>query len=93
MMSGFNPGPREFYQGDNPILHGHAREIGALQADMKNVKTQLSDIDEKLTRLVDAANMGKGVWWASVKLGGILVTISAFAAWLWQSFSSMIIWR
>ena len=92
MIEGLNPGRRELYQGDS-VLHVHAREIGSLQADMGNVKTQLADIDEKLTQLVDAANMGKGVWWASVKLGGILVTIGGAAAWLWQSFSSAIIWR
>jgi hypothetical protein len=37
--------------------------------------------------------MGKGAWWMTVKLGGVLVTISAGAAWVWQSFSSAIIWR
>lgn len=94
MMSGFNPGPRELYQGSEPhVLHVHAQEIGALKADVANLKGQLSEIDGKLSQLVAAANMGKGAWWVTVKLGGILVTISAGAAWVWQSFSSMIIWR
>jgi hypothetical protein len=94
MMSGFNPGPRELYQGSEPhVLHVHAQEIGALKAEVSNLKGQLSDIDAKLSQLVDAANMGKGAWWMTVKLGGVLVTISAGAAWLWQSFSSAIIWR
>jgi hypothetical protein len=61
-----------------------AKDIGALQADMANIKATVSEMDRKLDELVSAANMGKGAWWASVKVGGIIVTILAALAWVWQ---------
>jgi hypothetical protein len=61
-----------------------AKDIGALQADMANIKATVSEMDRKLDELVSAANMGKGAWWASVKVGGVIVTILAAFAWIWQ---------
>ena len=61
-----------------------AKDIGALQADVANLKQSVAEMNEKLDQLVEAANMGKGMWWASVKVGGILVTCGAGLAWLWQ---------
>jgi hypothetical protein len=63
---------------------GHAKEIGALQADMNSVKDRLESIEGKLQQLVDAANMGKGMWWASVKVGGLILTVAGGLAWAWQ---------
>jgi hypothetical protein len=63
---------------------GHAKEIGALQADMTAVKARLESIEDKLQQLVDAANMGKGMWWASVKVGGLILTVAGGLAWAWQ---------
>jgi hypothetical protein len=68
----------------------HAAEIGALKADMANMKERLEGIDEKLGSLVAAANMGKGAWWLSVKIGGAIVTIMAGLAWLWQHVLTMV---
>ncbi len=61
-----------------------AKDIGALQADMANIKATVSEMDRKLDELVSAANMGKGAWWVSVKVGGAIVTILAAFAWVWQ---------
>lgn len=61
----------------------HAQEIGALKAEVSNMKARLEDMDKKLDQLVEAANMGKGAWWVSVKVGGVLVTASAGIAWIW----------
>lgn len=62
----------------------HAQEIGALKAEVANMKGRLEEMDAKLDQLVEAANMGKGAWWLSVKAGGIIVTALAGLAWLWQ---------
>ena len=62
-----------------------AKDIGALQADVANLKESVAEINTKLDQLVAAANMGKGVWWASVKVGGILVTCAAGLSWVWQN--------
>jgi hypothetical protein len=32
--------------------------------------------------LLDAANMGKGAWWVSVKIGGMIMTVMAALAYL-----------
>lgn len=80
---------RELYQPVQPVSvdHAtlvHAAEIGALKADMLNLKDRMEGMDNKLDQLVEAANMGKGAWWLSVKIGGFIVTVLAGLAWLWQ---------
>lgn len=70
--------------GSDQTAIDQAKDIGALQADMANVKKQLGEMDAKLDALVSAANMGKGAWWASVKVGGIIVTVLGGLAWAWQ---------
>lgn len=80
---------RELYQPGQPLgvdqaTLVHAAEIGMLKADMANLKERIEGMDGKLDRLVEAANMGRGAWWLSVKIGGAIVTILAGLAWLWQ---------
>lgn len=80
---------REFHQPGQPVSVDqatlvHAAEIGALKADMVNLKDRMEGMDNKLDQLVEAANMGKGAWWLSVKIGGFIVTVIAGLAWLWQ---------
>ena len=65
-------------------LLDHAQEIGSLKAEMAHVKRSLSDMDGKLDQIIAAANMGKGAWLVAVKAGGIIATIAAGAAWIWQ---------
>lgn len=59
------------------------REFGRLEAEVKALTKSVEDMDKKLDQLVEAANMGKGAWWVSVKVGGVLVTASAGIAWIW----------
>jgi hypothetical protein len=68
----------------------HAQEIGALKAEVGNMKSRLEEMDGKLDQLVEAANMGKGAWWMSVKVGGVLVTASAGIAWIWQHVGQLV---
>jgi hypothetical protein len=69
---------------EHQTLLDHAHEIGALKAEVAHVKRSLSDIDSKLDQIIAAANMGRGAWLVAVKAGGIIATIAAGAAWLWQ---------
>lgn len=59
-----------------------AAAIGALRAQMaameKTIDGQnehLEDMNEKLGQVLQAMSMGKGAWWALVKICGVLVFI------------------
>ncbi len=70
-------------------LLDHAQQIGALKSEVGNMKARLEEMDAKLDQLVAAANMGKGAWWMSVKVGGVLVTASAGIAWILQHMGNL----
>lgn len=57
-------------------------EVEHLKADLAEMKAQLEAANRKLDDLVAAANMGKGAWWASVKIGGLIIGVMGAAAWL-----------
>ena len=61
-------------------------KIGALDARMDNVERSVEKIDGNVERLTRAANMGRGAWWAALKIGGVLVMAVAAAAWVWGRF-------
>lgn len=59
-----------------------AAAIGALQAQMaameKTIDAQnehLEDVRGKLDQVLQAMSMGKGAWWALVKICGVIVFI------------------
>jgi hypothetical protein len=58
------------------------REVGALEARVDILEKSLSSIDGKVDQLLAAANMGKGAWFALLKIGGVLVILAGGAAWL-----------
>lgn len=62
----------------------HDRDIGALEARTAALESWVKDIDTKLDRLLEAAAMGKGAWWAILKLGGAVVTIAGAAVWIFD---------
>ena len=43
---------------------------------------QLEEMDRKLDQLLEAAAMGRGAWWAMLKLGGALVMLGSVVAWV-----------
>ena len=60
-----------------------AAAIGALRAQMAAMEKtidgqneQLEDMSEKLGQVLQAMSMGKGAWWALVKICGVLVFIA-----------------
>lgn len=59
------------------------QKIGALDARMDNVERSVEKIDGNVEQLTEAANMGRGAWWAALKIGGVLV-MAAAAAWVWE---------
>lgn len=57
-----------------------AAAIGALRAQMAAMEKtidgqndQLADVRGKLDQVLQALNMGKGAWWALVKICGVVV--------------------
>lgn len=59
-------------------------KIGALDARMDNIEGWVEKIDGNVENLTDAANMGRGAWWATVKIGGVLMLLAGAAAWVWE---------
>ena len=58
--------------------------LARVEERVANISGELTDISEKLDRLIAAANMGKGAWWAVLRLGGFLVVLGSALGWLSQ---------
>ena len=65
----------------NPEERDRLAKVEQKVADME---PWLKEIDEKLDRLIAAANMGKGAGWAVLKLGGLMVMAAGAVAWLYD---------
>lgn len=61
------------------ILENEAKH---LRSDIEELKEQLGEANRKLDRLVQAANMAGGAWFASMKIGGLMVMALGAAAWV-----------
>ena len=70
------------------VLENEAKH---LRSDIEELKEQIASANEKLDRLIAAANMGQGAWWASVKIGGLLVMAVGAAAWVFEHVAKL--WR
>lgn len=58
------------------------REFGQLEARVAALEHDLSQVNTKLDKLLEAAAMGKGAWWLILRLGGITVAVLTAIAWL-----------
>lgn len=56
--------------------------IAVLEAELRQTRADVSEMKADLKKLVQAANMGQGAWWATVKIGGLVVTIMMAGAYL-----------
>jgi hypothetical protein len=56
--------------------------IEARVARDKRTDERFDRLEAKVQSLLDAANMGKGAWWISVKIGGMIMTVMAALAYL-----------
>ena len=64
-------------------LEGRLDEfIEARVARDKRTDERFDRLEAKVQSLLDAANMGKGAWWLSVKIGGLIMTVIAAMAYL-----------
>jgi hypothetical protein len=64
-------------------LEGRLDEfIEARVARDKRTDERFDRLEAKVQSLLDAANMGKGAWWLSVKIGGMIMTVMAAMAYL-----------
>jgi vacuolar-type H+-ATPase subunit E/Vma4 len=58
--------------------------LARLEARQDSVEDWLRSIDQKVDDIRTAANMGKGAWKAILWVGGIVTTILAALAWVWD---------
>jgi len=64
-------------------LEGRLDEfIEARVARDKRTDERFDRLEAKVQSLLDAANMGKGAWWMSVKIGGLIMTVIAAVTYL-----------
>lgn len=62
---------------------GSAEErIAVLEAKVEGQEKWLRSIDEKLDRVIEAMNMGRGAWKAALLVGGAITTVLGAGAWL-----------
>ena len=55
--------------------------LARLEAHHEHLAQQVEVMDAKLDRLLRAAAMGQGAWWAMLKIGGVLTLAFGALAW------------
>lgn len=60
------------------------RQMGALQSQMADTREDVAEIKKDVAALKEAAQMGKGAWWAMVKVGAALMALGAAIGWVLQ---------
>jgi len=61
--------------------------LARVEERVATIAGELADISGKLDRLIAAANMGKGAWWAVLRLGGLLVALGGALGWMSQHWA------
>jgi hypothetical protein len=56
--------------------------LARLEEKVAGITGELASISGKLDQLIAAANMGKGAWWAVLRLGGLLVVTGSACGWV-----------
>lgn len=67
-----------------------AERLAKLEEWRKHVEASLTRIEDKQDQILAAANMGKGAYWAVVKLGGLCLLLLAAGAWVIETFLKII---
>jgi hypothetical protein len=67
-----------------------AERLAALEEWRKHVEASLVRIEDKQDQILAAANMGKGAYWAVVKLGGLCLLVLGAGAWVVEIFLKII---
>lgn len=58
--------------------------VAQLAKNDEHLESRIERMDGKLDRLLTAAAMGKGAWWAILKVGGVLSLMVGIAVWVWE---------
>jgi hypothetical protein len=58
-----------------------ARRLAVLEAQVAQIRRDNGIINTKLDKLIAAANMGKGAWWAMLRIGGLLILLFGAVSW------------
>lgn len=58
--------------------------LGEHEGRLDSLEKWVTSIDGKLDQLIAAANMGRGAWWAFVKLGGLILMGLAALGWIYD---------
>lgn len=56
--------------------------LARLETRVDGTDAWLGKIDEKVDRLLTAAAMGKGAWWAILRVGGLIVLALGAVGWI-----------
>jgi hypothetical protein len=59
--------------------------IARLEAGAEMTVAQLTRLEQKVDKLLEAFNMGRGGAVAIAKMGGLVLVLAAGLAWLWQN--------
>lgn len=76
---------------DIGILEG---KMGALEKShddfQESVERRLTAIEGYVQEIRDAANMGKGMWWITLKFGAMVTTAAMSLLWIWSQIKAYV---
>jgi hypothetical protein len=61
-------------------------DIARIDREMADMKADMTEMRADIKQLLQIANIGQGVLWGLLKLGGLIVLFAGAAAWLWDKF-------
>jgi hypothetical protein len=61
-------------------------DVQRLDREITEIKADMTEMRADIKQLLQIANIGQGVMWGLLKLGGLVVIIVGAAAWLWDKF-------
>jgi hypothetical protein len=62
----------------------NAERRGITDKKLDSIDRRLGEHGNRLRKVEDVANMGRGAWWAILKIGGLLTLAAGAAAWVWN---------
>lgn len=58
--------------------------VAVVENQVKQNRASLERIEGKVDQLIAASNMGKGAWWALMRVGGLMLLVAGAVAWMWD---------